>query len=126
MRTPRTLLLAALLLVPATQAWAHAALTKSVPGSREVLAASPTQLQLRFNEKVEAKFSTVTLEDAQGRARALGIPAAAPHDPYRLDTDIAEPLAAGKYTVRYRVLSQDGHVIERSYHFTVQPADRAP
>ncbi|HEX7124257.1 MAG TPA: copper resistance protein CopC, partial [Thermodesulfobacteriota bacterium] len=30
-------------------------------------------------------------------------------------------LPAGAYTVKYRVLSADGHVVEGSYRFTVKP-----
>lgn len=119
-------LLALSLLVLSGVALGHAALTQSVPGNREVLAASPASLSLRFNEKVEAKFSTVSLEDAQGQAQPLGPPLPAADDAYRLEAAVTAPLAPGKYTVRYRVLSQDGHVIERSYAFTVKAADPAP
>ena len=114
------LLAAATLLAVATGAWAHAALTRSVPGNREVLAGSPKSIHLKFNEKVEAKFSKVVLEDAQGKPVALGTPAVATDDPYALQTPVTEPLATGRYTVRYRVLSQDGHVIERSFVFTIE------
>ena len=114
------LLIAALLLAFGSGAWAHAALTKSVPGNREVLAHSPEAIHLKFNEKVEAKFSKVSLEDAQTKPMALGTPAVAADDPYALQTPVTEPLAPGRYTVRYRVLSQDGHVIERSFVFTIE------
>ena len=114
------LLLAAVLLAFGTGAWAHAALTKSIPGNREVLAHSPGTIHLRFNEKIEAKFSKVWLEDAQGKAVTLGVPAVAADDPYALQTPLSAPLAPGRYTVRYRVLSQDGHVIEKSFVFTIE------
>lgn len=107
-------------------AWAHAALTKSVPGNREVLTQAPTRLHLQFNEKVEAKFSTVSLEDAKGNKAALGTPVASPDNAYALDTDVAGALAEGRYTVKYRVLSQDGHVIERSFTFTLKAAPATP
>lgn len=120
------LLFAAALLVVAAGAWAHAALTKSVPGNREVLARSPESIHLRFNEKVEAKFSKVVLEDAQGKPVALGPPAVAADDPYALKAPVTEPLGPGRYTVRYRVLSQDGHVIERSFVFTIETPQPPP
>jgi methionine-rich copper-binding protein CopC len=114
------LLVAALLLAFGPGAWAHAALTKSNPGNREVLAHSPEAIHLKFNEKVEAKFSKVSLEDAQGKAITLGAPAIADDDPYALQTPLTATLAPGRYTVRYRVLSQDGHVIEKSFVFTIE------
>jgi copper resistance protein C len=113
-------LVATLLLAIAGSAWAHAALTRSVPGNREVLARSPASIRLTFNEKVEAKFSKISLEDARGQSVAIGTPAVAADDPYTLASALASPLAPGRYTVRYRVLSQDGHVIERSFAFTVE------
>lgn len=122
----QSLLLASALLAVFGSAWSHAALIKSVPGNREVLEQAPTHLLLRFNEKVEAKFSRVSLEDAQGQTQALGTPAASADDPYQLETPVTSALAAGKYTVRYRVLSQDGHVVERAFAFTVKAADSAP
>lgn len=117
---------AAALLAACGSAWSHAALTRSVPGNREVLAQSPVRVSLTFNERVEAKFSRVSLEDAQGAPRAIDAPTVGADNPYRLDAVLPTALEAGRYTVRYRVLSQDGHVIERAFSFTVQAADAAP
>lgn len=107
-------------------AWSHAALTKSIPGKREVLSHSPARIELQFNEKVEAKFSTVSLEAAGGVSLPLDPPALDSENPYQLNVGIPKPLAAGKYSVNYRVLSQDGHVVKNSYSFTVQPPAPAP
>jgi methionine-rich copper-binding protein CopC len=123
---PIRLAMAALLLAATGVAWAHAALTRSTPGNREVLAHSPGTIHLKFNEKVEAGFSKVSIEDAQGKAAALGTPTVAADDPYALRTPLNETLAPGRYTVRYRVLSQDGHVIERSFVFTIEAARKTP
>ncbi|MGQ0700714.1 MAG: copper resistance CopC family protein [Panacagrimonas sp.] len=105
----------------ASPAWSHAALTKSIPGKREVLSHSPARIELQFNEKVEVKFSTVSLEAAGGAVLPLDRPAPDPDNPYQLNVGIPKPLAAGKYSVNYRVLSQDGHILKNSYSFTVQP-----
>lgn len=123
---PLRLLPAAALLATFGTAWGHAALTRSVPGNREVLAQSPARISLQFNEKVEAKFSRVTLQDAQGAERPLETPAVSADNAYQLDIAVPAALEPGRYTVRYRVLSQDGHVIERSYAFTIKAADPPP
>jgi len=107
-------------------AWAHAALTKSSPGNREVLGKSPASIHLQFNEKVEAKFSTVSIEDAKGQKPALAAPTASPDDAYGLDVAVPSVLSDGRYTVKYRVLSQDGHVIERSFAFTLKTGTGEP
>jgi hypothetical protein len=44
----------------------------------------------------------------------------APEDSKQLSVTLA-PLAPGTYTVRYRVLSVDGHVVDSSFTFTVRP-----
>ena len=110
---------AALLVAGSPLAWAHAALTKSEPRDRAVLSESPPRIHLQFNERVEAKFSTVSLEDAQGNKTALPTPVASGEDAKGLDVAVPAPLADGRYSVKYRVLSQDGHVIERAFAFTI-------
>lgn len=113
-------LAAVALFASGSSAWAHAALTKSTPGNREVLARSPSRVHLQFNEKVEAKFSTVSIEDDKGRKPALAAPVASPGNAFGLDVEVPSMLPAGRYKVHYRVLSQDGHVIERSFAFTLK------
>ena len=67
-----TIVMALIALAVPTSAGAHAALVRSVPGSRSVLTQAPQSLDLCFNEAVEVKFSSVTLEDANGDNRPLG------------------------------------------------------
>jgi methionine-rich copper-binding protein CopC len=43
-----------------------------------------------------------------------------PDDPKRLSVTLPA-LAAGTYTVRARVLSVDGHIVEATFPFTVKP-----
>ena len=46
-------------------------------------------------------------------------------DPKQLTVSLGE-LPAGTYTVRFRVLSIDGHLVESSFPFTVGGAAREP
>jgi len=46
-------------------------------------------------------------------------PAIAADDPKAIVLALPE-LAPGKYTVKFRVLSVDGHVVDTSYDFTVK------
>jgi methionine-rich copper-binding protein CopC len=39
---------------------------------------------------------------------------------------VSSPLAPGRYTVRYRVLSVDGHLVEAAFPFTVGTRPRPP
>ncbi|MDM4771499.1 copper resistance CopC family protein [Solimonas sp. SE-A11] len=116
-RCRRALLLAALWL-HAPLAFAHAALVSSEPGRRAVLTTPPSQIRLCFNENVEAKFSQVTLSRAgEDGSLALGRIALDTGSANCLQVPIKSPLTNGNYTVRYRVLSVDGHVVDYGYGF---------
>lgn len=112
----KTILL--VLLVPGL-AVAHAGLVKSIPGSRASLAKAPADIELCFNEAVELKFSSVSLQDAAKQSMTLGDLKLC-EDPKCIRASMPA-LSAGKYTVNYRVLSQDGHVVEYGYQFTIRP-----
>lgn len=98
---------------------AHAGLVKSVPGSRATLTHAPSNLELCFNEAVELSFSMVSLLDPSKEIVPLDSPKLG-DDPKCIRAALPD-LAAGTYTVNYRVLSQDGHVVEYGYQFTIKP-----
>jgi methionine-rich copper-binding protein CopC len=98
---------------------AHAGLVKSVPGSRATLIHSPDHIELCFNEPIEPKFSSIKIHDQTGAAVPLGELKLA--DGPKCVQASAPPLSAGTYTVNYRVLSLDGHVVEYGYQFTMRP-----
>lgn len=99
--------------------WPHAALVRASPPSRAVIARSPERVQLWFNERLEAAFSRLSVVDANGRPVEAGEPRVGPDDPKRFSVDLP-PLAPGIYTVRYRVLSVDGHIVESQFSFTIR------
>lgn len=112
----RTLVLAALWL-PA-HVFAHAALVSSEPGRRAVLTSPPSEIRLCFNENIEAKFAQVTLSRAgEEGSLALGSIQLDPASTKCLQVPIEAALAKGSYTIRYRVLSVDGHVVDYGYGF---------
>jgi methionine-rich copper-binding protein CopC len=76
-------------------------------------------VDLWFNERLEQAYSTVSVWDTAGTQVDLRNVAVAPRDPRQLQVWLP-PLGAGTYTVRYRVLSVDGHVVEGRFSFTVR------
>jgi methionine-rich copper-binding protein CopC len=100
-------------------AWGHAALVRSTPAQRVTLARSPDRVRLWFNEPLEAKFARVSVWDAEGRQVDQQDVLVGPEDPKALSVGISA-LGPGRYTIRYRVLSVDGHVVEGSFRFTVR------
>ena len=100
-------------------AWGHAALVRSTPAPRAMVARSPERVRLWFNEALEAKFAAVSVWDGQGQQIDQQDGLVGPEDPKALSVGIPT-LGPGTYTVRYRVLSVDGHVVEGSFRFTVR------
>jgi copper resistance protein C len=120
--TRRLLLLGlAYVLAGVRPAFAHAALVRSDPPRRAVLTQPPAQIRLWFNETIEPEYSSITLLDVAGQPVPTGRPALSPTDPKLLVLDLP-PLTAGEYTVRYRVNSIDGHIVEASYRFRLKAA----
>jgi copper resistance protein C len=103
----------------------HAALVKSIPARRAQIFKAPTQIQLWFNEKLEARFSSLAVIDSRGKRVDRGNVAVGTDDPKQLFVGV-NPLPPGQYKVRFRVLSVDGHVVEDEFPFTIRETPRAP
>jgi methionine-rich copper-binding protein CopC len=117
-------------LLTCTLAWsgavsAHARLVRSKPVAEAELGTTPKAITLWFNEQPEADFSSVKVLDAAGKVAAEGA-LTRTKDSNALELAVPTPLAAGAYTVRYRVLSVDGHVIEDAFTFRVGSAAARP
>jgi len=116
----RTLLLAAVLgLALAEAADAHAFLVASSPARRAVLTHPPARAELWFNERLESAYSTLTVETEAGARVDQGDVRVGPDDPRKLSVTLPT-LEPGRYVVRFRVLSVDGHVVESSFVFNVK------
>jgi methionine-rich copper-binding protein CopC len=114
----REILLLLLLLFPAL-ASAHAYLIKSVPPGRATLFTSPAKIQLWFNERLEPRYSSASVIDPDGKRVDLDNAQVSSDDPKQLAIGVKQ-LQSGRYTVKFRVLSVDGHVVEQSFPFTVR------
>jgi methionine-rich copper-binding protein CopC len=114
--------LAALVLRPAPAA-PHAALLDASPPHRARLGRPPARLTLTFSERLEPAYARLSVWDETGRRVDKGDAALSPADPRRLGVSLP-PLPPGRYTVKYRVLSVDGHVVESASTFTVTGGSR--
>ena len=104
-------------------AGAHAVLVRSTPPGRATLAEKPDRVQLWFNERLEPAFSSVSVWSSAGTQVDAGDARVGPDDAKRLSVTLP-PLPPGTYSVRYRVLSVDGHVVDSSFSFTIR--DKPP
>jgi copper resistance protein C len=107
-----------LLLIPIS-GWAHAVLVKSSPPPRAALTRPPARVQLWFNERLEPQFSTLSVWDATGHSVDDKDIRVDPDDSKKLSVGLPD-LTPGTYTVKFRVLSVDGHIVESEYPFTVR------
>lgn len=98
---------------------AHATLVKSDPPRRATLTLPPKHIQLWFNEKIEGAYASVTVKDSQQNLVTTNSPETIPDDPKSIVLNLPQ-LEPGRYTVHYRVMSVDGHVIESNFDFNVK------
>ena len=102
-----------------TAALAHAVLVKSIPAQRSSLTESPPRVELWFNERLEPAYSRASVTDEAGTQIDLRDALVSKEDARRLSLSLP-PLRPGRYAVKFRVLSVDGHVVESNLTFTVK------
>jgi len=102
---------------------AHSLLARSEPQGGATIARAPARIRLWFTERLEPAYATASVWSGAGARLDAGDAAVDPNDPTLL-TVSAPGLGPGRYTVRYRVLSLDGHVVDSSFAFAVRAAAR--
>jgi copper resistance protein C len=108
----------ALTLAGSLAALAHAQLVRAEPAVGATVEAAPNEIMLRFNEKLEATFSSVVVRDASGTQVDKGNSHVDKAD--RAVMRISVPtLTPGLYTVEWRVMSADTHKVNGKFTFTV-------
>ncbi|GAB97752.1 hypothetical protein BJY21_003846 [Kineosphaera limosa] len=113
------LLILGLGLVGAPSAGAHAALRTSNPVDGSVVVNLPPNYELVFNETIDPNFAQIVIEDSAGQSRSdaeVSVRGTALHGPLPRD------LPAGETTIRYRVVSADGHPVGGEVRFEFRPA----
>lgn len=126
MTRKRALLLAALAGASALSpviAAAHSLLVRSDPARRAAVSRAPERVRLWFSERLEPAYATLSVWSEAGKQVDAGDAEVDASDPALLSVG-THALGPGHYTVRFRVLSVDGHVVESSFTFTVRAAPR--
>ena len=119
-----SLVVSALLFLPilnSPSAHAHAALESTIPAKGAIVAKTTKMIVMHFAEDILVlqgkKPNSILVTNSRGKKVSLGnvtIVGA------KITTALKAPLSPGKYTVKYRVVSADGHVVAGSYTFTVK------
>src|SRR5215467_11228553 len=100
---------AAVVLSGATGALAHAHLVRATPAVGGTVQTPPSEVTLRFNEKLESAFSSVVVRDAAGNKS----------DRTMMRVLLQQPMAPGVYKVEWKAMSADTHKIDGNFTFKV-------
>ncbi len=103
------------IVVPAA---AHAVLLESNPPLKSAVSGPDVPIKLRFNVRIDALRSRLTLIHPDGSLQTLEISKQTPADTLSAE---ATGLAAGAYRLRWQVLASDGHITRGEILFTVTP-----
>ncbi len=128
--TVRRFLLLALTLVLAAPSLAlgHAQLVRSSPGDASAGNASPAEVVMEFTEPVSliTPREDVEVVDAKGQS-VVASPASVVRDDVKaIQVPLQRDLPDGTYTVRYRIVSADSHIIPGVLTFAVGPGPVGP
>ena len=115
-RVAAAAILSALALLPSTAASAHSELAQSTPADGAELSKAPTQVQLVFGETVQQQggsivvsVSDTTVSDATTFATTGNV----------ASIQLVGPAGPGSYTVKYRIVSADGHIASDTFGYSV-------
>src|SRR5262249_50980386 len=110
---------AVLVLSGNASALAHAHLVRATPAVGGTVQTPPSEVTLRFNEKLEAAFSSVVVRDQTGKQVDKGDGAVDKSDRTLMRGPLQQPLAAGVYKVEWKAMSADTHKIDGNFTFKV-------
>jgi methionine-rich copper-binding protein CopC len=104
-----------LMLLAAPPAFAHAILVDSTPAPNGHVPPGQLAITLKYNSRIDARRSKVTLTAPDGTVSRLKSTAGGA--PQLLETGAA--VAPGAYTLHWQVLAVDGHITRGNVPFTV-------
>jgi methionine-rich copper-binding protein CopC len=99
-----------------SSAAAHAVLLESTPALKGAVAGPDVAVKLRFNVRIDAGRSRLTLVHSTGSIQTLEI---SKHTPADTLSASAPGLPPGEYRLRWQVLASDGHITRGEIPFTV-------
>jgi methionine-rich copper-binding protein CopC len=104
---------------------AHTSLITQQPVGNSVIQELPSEISLTFDESliVIGKANSITVLDPNGKEISTG-------ETKVLNNVVSRSMNSseltGKYSVTYRVVSEDGHVVSATYQFTLQSNSKSP
>ncbi|MEJ2539494.1 MAG: copper resistance protein CopC [Gemmatimonadota bacterium] len=96
----------------------HLRLERSAPAEDSVVE-PPTEIRLWFSQSTQENATTIRLIGEDGEPLSTG-DLVTTDDRTVHHVPLSGPLAEGRYTVSWRTMAQDGHVVRGEFEFTVQ------
>jgi copper resistance protein C len=97
---------------------AHDELLTSVPADGATVTALPAAVTLVFAEPPGPGFTTVTVSGPTGQRMDSGRPRVTGS---RISEIISSRNTPGRYSINFRIMSDDGHPVSGQLHFTLAP-----
>ena len=116
---------ACVLALPAT-AFAHAQLLRTVPEAGSVVAVAPNRILLEFDQQVEPVTGATGVVNSSGRSVLAGPARTSSSDVRMLVIPVQPHLPRGDYTVRWSVVSTDGHIVSGVFAIGVGSGSAPP
>jgi len=101
-------------------AFAHLVLVSSAPPAGSTLAAVPSAVGLSFSEDPQLGATRIEVVNAAGTRVDSGTPRLVQIPKHTLEVALRGSLAPGKYAVRWRTTSDDGHPAHGAFTFTIR------
>lgn len=117
-RTARFIASATLAALCATAAHAHVFPQKQTPGPGATVE-TPAKVTITFDGPLEPAFSSLNVTDAGGKQMNTAKSSVDPQQP-SVETLALPALPAGKYTVHWVAVADDGHRTHGDYAFNVK------
>lgn len=96
----------------------HFALSRSAPAADATVTA-PEEVRLWFTQAPQENSVGIRLVDGAGEAVETTEPTPDPEDAMVMFVKPSAPLSAGSYTVSWRGIGDDGHVVRGDFAFSV-------
>jgi copper resistance protein C len=97
---------------------AHAIVVRTSPAQGGVADANVNKVDVWYDAGIRDAFAALAVVSASGERVDKRDAAIDSADPAHVSVSV-NPLTAGKYTVRYRALSADGHLVSGAWEFEV-------
>lgn len=97
----------------------HFDLKQSAPAKDAHVMGSPSEIRLWFTQAPQEGTTSIRLVTSAGDEAATGDVVQDPSDPTVFSVPVTGTLANGTYTVSWRALGQDGHVVRDTFSFMV-------